>query len=152
MAMNNPYKAYKQNQVQTASQQELLLMLYRGALKFLDKAKAALEEKNIENSHHYLVRTQNIMAELMSSLNYERSEDEVSELVGGLYNVYGYMRRRLIQANVDKDTAPVEEVEKMFRALLQAWEESVQPAGAAAAAASEAVEPSEVQGGVSYRG
>jgi len=150
MAGNNPYKAYQQNQVETASQEELLLMLYRGALRFLGRAKKALEEKDIESSHHNLVRTQDILTELMSSLNYERENDEVGELVGGLFSVYEYMHRQLVQANVKKEVAPVEEVQRMFRSLLEAWEQAVQPAASSAAA--ESGEPAESRESVSRLG
>ena len=88
MAGNNPYKAYQQNQVETASQEELLLMLYRGALRFLGRAKKALEEKNIESRHHNLVRTQDILTELMSSLSFEREEDDIGQLANSLLSVY----------------------------------------------------------------
>jgi len=120
-AMHNPYQAYRKNQVETATREELLLMLYRGALGFLDKAKKAIGEQDISGSHHNLIRSQKIIAELMSSVDLENG----GEVARNLFNLYEYMHRQLVQANIDKDTAPVEEVENMLYSLLEAWQEAL---------------------------
>jgi len=63
------YEQYRQTQIQTAKPEQLLLMLYDGAISFLKKAKVAIKNKNIEEAHTFLIRVQDILIELMSSLN-----------------------------------------------------------------------------------
>lgn len=65
----NAFNAYKQNSVTTASPGELTLMLYNGCLKFLNKAKQAIADQNIEERNHNIQRAQAIIGEFMSTLN-----------------------------------------------------------------------------------
>ena len=59
----NPYlKQYQQTQVQTASPEKILIMLYDGAIQFLNKAKTGMENKNIEETHNNIVRAQRIIS------------------------------------------------------------------------------------------
>ena len=70
MAMNNPYKTYKQNSVTQASPAELTLMLYNGALKFIKLAKKGIQENNIQLKNENIQKTQNIIQEFMVTLEY----------------------------------------------------------------------------------
>ena len=54
--MNNPYSTYQKNQVQTLSQEKLVLMLYDGAVKFIIKGIKGIEQQNIEEANNGLVR------------------------------------------------------------------------------------------------
>ena len=65
----NAYNAYKQNSVTTASPGELTLMLYNGCIKFIHQAKKAIEVKDIQNRNKYVQKAQDILIELMSTLN-----------------------------------------------------------------------------------
>ncbi|MFP3723176.1 flagellar export chaperone FliS, partial [Niallia circulans] len=71
MAINQPYQTYKQNAVNTSSPGDLTLMLYNGCLKFITLAKRAIEDKNIEKRNENLGKAQNIINELMITLNLE---------------------------------------------------------------------------------
>jgi len=119
-AMSDPYRSYRRIQVETADQPALLLMLYQGALKFMRQIRAAMLENNAASANHKLGRAQDILCELMSSLN-----PEPAELSGNLFQVYEYMYHRLIQANVRKEPALVSEVERLLADLLQAWESAL---------------------------
>ena len=66
---NNGYNAYKNNSVNYASKEQLLLMLVDGAVKYAKIGRAAIEEKNITKAHESLTRTQDIFVELMASLD-----------------------------------------------------------------------------------
>ncbi len=57
MAANNPYQAYQQGAVQTASPGELTLMLYNGCLKFIKLARTGIQEKNIELEKYESVKS-----------------------------------------------------------------------------------------------
>ncbi|KUK13467.1 MAG: flagellar secretion chaperone FliS [bacterium] len=116
----NIYEQYRQTQVQTAKPEQLLLMLYDGAIGFLKRAKVAIEERNIEEAHTFLVKTQDIIVELMVSLNME-----VGELALNLFRLYEYMHHRLVEANINKDTKPIDEVLRMLQDLRDAWDMAI---------------------------
>lgn len=117
----NPYSNYRQSHVETADPAELIVMMYNGALKFLRKGKKAIENKNIEEANAMLGRVQDIIAELMTSLDLESGE-----LAGNLFNIYEYMHYLLMQANVKKDAALLDQVESMLIPLKQAWDQNRQ--------------------------
>jgi flagellar protein FliS len=117
--LNNPYQQYLQNTVNTAAPGELTLMLYNGGLKFLKQAKIAIAEKNIEEANNKICRVQEIIAELMSSLNME------IEISKNLYALYDYMHGRLIQANINKEIVILEEVEGLLEEMRDTWKEVI---------------------------
>ena len=119
-AARDPYQNYRQVQVETADQGTLLLMLYSGALKFLGQARRAMEADKIEETNRLLGRVQDILCELMSSLN-----PELPDISGPLFQLYEYMHHLLVQANIKKDAGLIIEVEKQLTALLEAWQAAI---------------------------
>jgi flagellar secretion chaperone FliS len=115
----NAYNAYKQNSVTTASPGELTLMLYNGCLKFLGKAKVAIEEKNIQEKNNFIQKSQSIIAELMSTLNMDY------EISNQMLPLYQYMNRTLIEANIKNDIKKVEEVESLVIEFRDTWKEVI---------------------------
>ncbi|MCT2195921.1 flagellar export chaperone FliS [Paenibacillus sp. p3-SID1389] len=113
------YQAYQKNKYETASPHRLTLMLYNGAIQFAGKAKEAIDKRDIEETNSNLKKTQDIIYELISSLNIK----EGGELALNLKKLYFYMIDRLIEANIKKLTAPVDEVIGMLQELRSAWEE-----------------------------
>ncbi len=121
MAANNPYQQYKQTQIATADQGRLVVMLYDGAIKFLSKALETMEKEklsggDIEKIHVNIVKTQDIISELMSSLNMD-----VGEFSNRLFSIYMYMNNRLIEGNIKKDKTPLLEVRRHLTELREAW-------------------------------
>ena len=119
-AIRDPYQSYRQTQVETADQATLLLMLYSGALKFLGQGKKAMEDEDLEETNRLLGRVQDILCELMGSLN-----PDLPDISGNLFQLYEYMHYQLVQANIKKDTALVDEVDRMLSNLLGAWQEAI---------------------------
>lgn len=119
--MNHAYanNVYKNNQVMTAPKKKLLIMLYDGAIKNLNLAELSIANKEIEKTNTYLTKTQSIIAELMSTLNYDVGGD----IAKNLYQLYEYMYNRLIRANIDKDVAAVIEVKNFMEELRDTWEQ-----------------------------
>ncbi|SHJ67145.1 flagellar export chaperone FliS [Paramaledivibacter caminithermalis] len=119
MGLQNPYQKYKQNSIMTATPQELVLLLYNGAMKFLKQAILHLENKDIPKAHSAIIRVQNITLEFMATVdrNYEVGEN--------LYNLYDYMYNRLIQANISKEAKMLQEVYDMYKELRDTWEEAM---------------------------
>src|SRR5207248_10880517 len=98
----NASQVYRQTQTQTAAPGELVLMLYRGAIRFLTAAIDAIDARNTVEAHEKLVKTQDIVANLLESLDYERGQDVAKHLSA----LYDYMLRRLVEANIRKDAVP----------------------------------------------
>ncbi|MFT8321003.1 MAG: flagellar export chaperone FliS [Bacillus sp. (in: firmicutes)] len=120
MATSNPYQSYQQNAVTTASPGDLTLMLYNGCLKFIHLAKKAIDEKNIEVRNVNIQKTQNIIQELMVTLN---MDIPVSKNMMALYD---YMNRQLMRANIESNRSILEEVELLITEFRDTWKEAVQ--------------------------
>src|SRR6056297_2575062 len=118
---NTAYKQYKQVQVKTANSEKLLIMLYQGCIKFLRLAKKSIEDEDIEGANNYIIRSQDIIRELMNTLDREKG----GEIADNLYNLYDFMNRQLIEANINKDIEKIKTVEDMMLELLASWQQIV---------------------------
>ena len=117
--MRNAHNEYQSNHVETADQKQLIVMLYDGAIKFLDKALLTIENyKKYDDANRNILRAQDIITELMVSLDMDRG----GEIAENLLNLYSYMKKELLEANVKKEKKGVEQVIKMLRELKEAWE------------------------------
>lgn len=117
--MNNPYKAYSNAQAMTATPEDLTLMLYNGALRFLTKGMAAIDEKNIEQANHTILKVQDIVLELMSTLKMEYAVSK------DLMALYDFMYRHLVQANLKKDKKSLQDVYELMEQLRDTWSEAM---------------------------
>jgi len=120
MAANNPYQAYQQGAVQTASPGELTLMLYNGCLKFIKLARTGIQEKNIELKNTNLLKAQNIIQELMITL------DTNVQVAKSMMAMYDYINQCLIEANTKNDTASLDEAEQYVTEFRDTWKQVVQ--------------------------
>jgi flagellar secretion chaperone FliS len=120
MAVNNPYQQYQNNSVNTASPGELTLMLYNGCLKFINLAKKAMEDKNIEVKNTNIQKAQNIVSELMVTLNMD------AEVSKNMLSLYDYLNRRLMEANVQNDVSILNEVEEFVVEFRDVWKQAIQ--------------------------
>ena len=116
--INNPYESYRKTQIETAGPGRLLLMLYEGALKNLRIAKESIEKKKINQAHNSLIKAQNIILQLNDDLNMELG----GEIAQNLRNLYLYMYKRLIEANVQKNADIVQETIDLLSELKEAWD------------------------------
>ena len=116
-------KSYKTQSVQTASPGKLVLMLFDGYLRFTAAATKAFDEpdfaKRNEGINNNLIRAQNIVTELQSSLDMSVPGD----LPGTLYRLYDYCLNNLQQANLKKDREPIGHSDKVINELREAWAE-----------------------------
>ena len=119
---NNPYQSYNNAQVMTATPGELTLLLYNGAIRFMKLALQAMEDKKVEQSHKNLIKTQDIIYELMSTLKMEY------EISANLMALYEFMNSQLVQANVKKETKPVQDVLDLMTDLRDTWVEAIKRA------------------------
>jgi flagellar protein FliS len=142
MPRNKPWDSYRKVATQTATPGQLVLMLYDGALGFLEKALAGFAQEDPTLFHqtinNNIVRAQAIIHVMNASLNMQAG-GEVSSNFRRLYN---YLYRRLSAANRAKDKAPLEESITHLRVLRNSWAEMLRNGGEAqrAAATQQAVE------------
>ena len=111
------YAQYQNNKVMTASGPELTLMLYDGAIKFLNVADYAIEKKDVQKAHDNLIKTEKIIDYLRNTLDMRYSVAQDFE------NMYSYIYRRLIEANLSKDKEIVTEILQHMHAIRDNWVE-----------------------------
>ena len=118
--MERGYATYKQVSLETASGPQLLLALYDGAIRFLARADQAIEAGEVETVNTYIGRTQDILGELMTTLDMSQGE-----IPARLMDLYIYMHRTLVDANVQKESRKLHEVQGLLRDLRTAWRGAV---------------------------
>ncbi len=113
---------YKETQVKTANQGKLILMMYDGAVKFIRQALENLPQKKYDAVNNNIIRAQDIITELMLSLNFEANEEFAQKFFG----LYTYMNKRLVEGNIKKEAQPLEEVMKYLVELRDAWNVAIE--------------------------
>lgn len=109
--------------VMSATQQQLVMMLFDGALSALIRARLFMQDGNIEGKGSSISKAINIIE---AGLKEGLTENRGDELADNLLDLYNYMTRRLLHANLHNDVAAVEEVEGLLRNIADAWKEVVQ--------------------------
>lgn len=115
MKPNTYQQAYSNQQVVTAPPGELTLMLYNGAIKFLRQGKIGLEKKDYNIANTNILKTQNIIKELMCTLKMEYAISK------NLMELYDFMNNHLVQANIKKDVQAAEDVLGLLEELRDTW-------------------------------
>lgn len=118
----NGSKKYLEMRVNTASKEQLLLMLFDGATRFAEQARQKLDEKDIEPAHTLLLKAQRIMVELMSSLDRGIGDDLYNNLIG----LYNFVYFRLVNANLQHDAAAIDEALTILGSLRETWGTAVE--------------------------
>lgn len=120
MAAMDAYGNYLKHEVEGATQGQLIVMMYDAAIRFMRLGIKAIEEKKIEGAHNNIIRAENIIYELMSTLN----TDKGGEIADNLLRLYDFMVWHLIEANTSKDASKIEDVIKLMLPLRDAWKEA----------------------------
>lgn len=115
MNLANTANMYKNQQIMTASPEELTLMLYNGAVRFVNESMQALDQGNLEKANSANLRAQDIVKEFMSTL------DMQYEISHNLMALYDYIEFRLIQGNLKKDKQQLSEARDMLLELRDTW-------------------------------
>ena len=99
----NPYnkyiKQYQASNVNTATPEKLMIMLFDGALQFLQKAKTAIAEKNLVERSQNIDGARKIIRELMRTIDLENGNDVSKRL----FKLYNKMARNRMNANVQRN-------------------------------------------------
>ena len=117
MALPGAYAQYNNSKILTASPAELTLMLYDGSIKFCNIAIDAVERKDAAKAHKNIVKVENIIQEFQITLNHKYATAKDFD------EVYTYLMRRLLEANIKKDKEILEEVLKHLRTMRDTWKE-----------------------------
>ena len=117
MVLNNPYQKYKDVQVASIPKEDVVVLAYEGAIKFINKSIECLEADDLQKAHFNCIRSQEIINELVRSLNFEQG----GEIAHNLLRLYEFMVYRLMIGNSKKISGPLVEVRDMLETLRQAW-------------------------------
>lgn len=120
MSVNNPYSVYKNNSVNYASKEQLLLMLVDGAVKYSKIARQAFIDGDHKKVHTYLVMTQDIFIELMSALDVAAAGAWGQQLL----KVYEFIHKKLVESNIKKDLSILESVIPLIQDVRDTWYEA----------------------------
>ena len=120
MNSSNAYSAYKNNSINYASKEQLLLMLLDGAVKFSKISRQAILDKDIQKSHDNIRKTQDIFYELMITLDVNQAGEWGLQLMA----IYEFIVRRLGEANIKKDAAVMDEVIPLIENVRDTWNEA----------------------------
>ncbi|MDR2631488.1 MAG: flagellar export chaperone FliS [Spirochaetaceae bacterium] len=129
MAYTNALAAYRETRIKTASQGQLIIMLYDEAVRQLDRSLElltlnAVEKKDparIEQIGKAVVKTQEIITELMVSLDFEQGGD----IAKNLFALYTWFNQELLEANIAQDLKRITNVRSMLGDLRNTWVEVI---------------------------
>jgi flagellar protein FliS len=113
--------AYKETRVKTAGRGRIIVMLYDEAIKQLDTAVELLEQKTkqLDKVNNAITKAQDIIAELMVSLDFEHG----GEIARNLFRLYLYFNDELMEANMKKEVEPIRGVRRYLAELRTAWKQ-----------------------------
>ncbi|MFP4083305.1 MAG: flagellar export chaperone FliS [Desulfonatronovibrio sp.] len=116
---SNAARAYFNTKVTTTTQEEIVVLLYEAAIKFLGQAKIKIKEKDYQEKGNLISKALDIIAELDASLNVDKG----GELAQNLHSLYLFCQTRLLMANLKMDTSIIDEVIEMLRSVGSAFAE-----------------------------
>lgn len=114
---NSQFQQYNNSKILTASPAELTLMLYEGAIKFCNIAVIAIEKNDMQKAHTNIMKAERIINHLRITLDMKYPVAQDFE------RIYEYLDRRLVYANMKKDTEILEEVLMHLRSVRDTWKE-----------------------------
>src|SRR5690348_7486333 len=116
----NPYKEYQNNQVTTADPKGLIVMLYEGAIKFLNGALSNIDDfRKYDKVNQQIIKAQDIITELMLSLDLDKGQ----EIAQNLLSLYVYVKKLLLEGNIKKERKPIEDAVRMLTTLKEGWDQ-----------------------------
>ncbi len=131
----NGYNQYKNNQIATASREQILLMLYDGAIRFCKQAKKAIEKDDTAAKGKFLSKAMAIITEFSNSLDHKIG----GEIAANLDGLYAYMLKELSLANINNDPNPIDTTCNMLCELRATWAEAIEMNNAQQAKGSQTV-------------
>jgi flagellar protein FliS len=116
--MDNNLKVYQRVQISGLNQKELIVMLYSGALKFINEGKNLILEKDINRTHEKLSKARDVFVHLLTTLNVEAG----GELAEKLSSLYAYFIEKITMANVTKEIGELDDIIPLIQEIKESWE------------------------------
>lgn len=114
-------QTYKETQIRTMDSGTVLLLLYDGAIGFVERARASLERGDAAEKGECIIKAHDIISEFLTALDFEAGGDLARNLEG----LYHYILDQLTIANLNNDAKPLEEVVSLLSTLKEGWREAV---------------------------
>jgi flagellar protein FliS len=114
---DKPQNQYLKSQIMTASPERLQMMLFDGAIRFCEQARRAMDGADLAAVHDRLIRAQRIVMELATNLRRDVDPDLCDKLTG----LYNYIYRLLVEANLSKETAKLDEAIELLGYQRETW-------------------------------
>ena len=114
------YNAYKNTEISTADQKKLIIMLYDGAIRFLQTAMDNMQPQNYDIANTNIIKAQDIITELMLALDMEQG----AKISVNLFNIYAYLKKQLLEANIAKEPKILRQASSMLQELREAWDKA----------------------------
>jgi len=118
----NPYQKYKQTSILSAPREQILLMLYEGAIKFTKLAIQAAEQKKVAERGSNIMRAYDIILELQVSLDHKVG----GEIAAQLDQLYTYVLDQYTKANISGEIDPLRNSLKVIENLFDGWKVAVE--------------------------
>lgn len=118
----NQMNRYKNSQILNASPEQILIMLYDGAIRFCREALMAMEEGDLRKQADKISRAMAIVSEFSNTLDHQAG----GEIAENLDALYAFMNRELVRANLQKDSTGVKTVENLLSGLRETWVEAIE--------------------------
>lgn len=119
--MSHQLNKYKKTSILSASREQILLMLYEGAIKYTKLAIQAVEQKKIADRGHNIIRAFDIIVELNATLDHKVG----GELASQLEQLYMFMMDQYTQANIKGDPEPLRANVKILENLYEGWKQAI---------------------------
>lgn len=116
--MNAAAQQYRRNAILTASPEKLVMLLMEGALRHMDQAKIAIEQKKVAMAGEALSRAFAIVSELRGALDREKAP----EIASDLDRLYGFILDRVVLANRRRELVPLEEAREIMGTIKAGWD------------------------------
>jgi flagellar protein FliS len=120
--MSHPYQKYKNTQIQSASREKLLLMMYEGAIKFTKMAITATEQKKVAERCVNIGRAFDIVLELNNTLDHKVG----GEIASKLEQLYMFITEQYTKANITGQTEPLKAALKILENLYEGWKLAIE--------------------------
>lgn len=118
MYSSNPYERYKKNSIDSISPGEVIVKLFEGCCKFLENAHTAMENKNKLEANKNILKAEDILMELMDSLDFEYS------ISNQIYVMYNYMYMELVKITISQDIEALDRIKNMMYDYFKTWKEA----------------------------
>lgn len=115
-------KSYKNSAIKTATPEQVLLMLYEGAIKAAKLARTAIDTNNVPEKCKQITKVHDIVIELNSSLDHKKSPAVAEQLA----SLYEFCSAQLLKANMNNDVASLDNVIKILGTLYEGWVAAVE--------------------------